>query len=186
MPPQGPPPEDPQNGPANGPHQGHPPANGPHNQPPSANGPHGTPQGPGGQAAGQGPGTPGGTYRPPQGPGPQGGPYPGPGQYGPPPGQASNTGTVVGLAFAGVALYFVINVALALVALGMSGGGNQRAAFAVVAILLGLIAFGGGIALVIVRKPWSKGLGLGLMIGWALASIVSAGYCTGLNPGMYA
>ncbi|MFI6324615.1 hypothetical protein ACIBG8_44310 [Nonomuraea sp. NPDC050556] len=132
-------------------------------------GPYGTPQGPG-----------------PQGPGPQGGPYPGPGQYGPPPPtQASNAGTVVGLAFAGVAIYFVINVILAFVALGLGGSGNQRAAFAAIAILLALIAFGGGITLLIVRKPWSKGLGLGLMIGWALASIVSAGFCTGLNPGMY-
>jgi hypothetical protein len=36
------------------------------------------------------------------------------------------------------------------------------------------------------RKPWSQGLGMGLMIGWALVSIVSAGFCTGLNPGLYA
>jgi hypothetical protein len=25
-----------------------------------------------------------------------------------------------------------------------------------------------------------------LMIGWALTSIITAGYCTGLNPGLYA
>jgi hypothetical protein len=28
-------------------------------------------------------------------------------------------------------------------------------------------------------------MGLGLMIGWALWSITTAGFCTGINPGLY-
>ncbi|GGO77948.1 hypothetical protein [Nonomuraea cavernae] len=54
------------------------------------------------------------------------------------------------------------------------------------AAVLALIGLGTGAGLLFVRKPWATGAGLGLMIGWALWSIVSAGYCTGLNPGLYA
>lgn len=34
------------------------------------------------------------------------------------------------------------------------------------------------------RQPRAQA-GLGLMIGWALTSILTVGYCTGLNPTMY-
>ncbi|MEV1239453.1 hypothetical protein [Nonomuraea sp. NPDC049750] len=63
---------------------------------------------------------------------------------------------------------------------------SSTVAIGVAAGFLAVVGIGAGILLVVLRKPWALGLGLGLMIGWALASIVSAGYCTGLNPGMYA
>jgi hypothetical protein len=50
---------------------------------------------------------------------------------------------------------------------------------------LALFAFGVGGVLVALRKPWAMGLGLGLMIGWALTSIFTVGICTGINPSIY-
>ena len=44
---------------------------------------------------------------------------------------------------------------------------------------------GGGAALLAVRNPHAKGVGLGLMIGWALTSLVTVGFCTGINPALY-
>ncbi|MEV6150565.1 hypothetical protein AB0L53_09505 [Nonomuraea sp. NPDC052129] len=89
---------------------------------------------------------------------------------------------IVGLAFAGAFGYWILNVIVGLIVLSMS----STVAIGVAAGLLAVVGIGAGIVLVVLRKPWALGLGLGLMIGWALASIVSAGYCTGLNPGMYA
>jgi hypothetical protein len=88
---------------------------------------------------------------------------------------------IVGLAFAGVFAYVVVNVLASLIALSL----GSSVAFGVAAVFLALVAIGGGAALIILRRSWALGLGLGLLIGWALASIVSAGYCTGLNPGLY-
>ena len=34
-------------------------------------------------------------------------------------------------------------------------------------------------------SPYAKGLGLGLMIGWAVTSLFTVGFCTGINPEMY-
>ncbi|MBN6058328.1 hypothetical protein JYK22_40790, partial [Nonomuraea sp. RK-328] len=67
---------------------------------------------------------------------------------------------------------------------GMDGGGNSGWT-AGAAVVLALVGLGGGAVLLALRRPWTTGLGLGLMIGWALWSILSAGYCTGINPGMY-
>ncbi|MEU8251971.1 hypothetical protein [Nonomuraea sp. NPDC048916] len=64
-------------------------------------------------------------------------------------------------------------------------GASSTPVIAVGAVVLALIGLGAGAGLLFVRKPWATGAGLGLMIGWALWSIVSAGYCTGLNPGLY-
>ncbi|TDD12868.1 hypothetical protein E1292_00635 [Nonomuraea deserti] len=86
------------------------------------------------------------------------------------------------MAFAGVFGYLLVNVAVGLVAVSV----GSTAAFGVAAGVLAVVGLGLGTAFVLLRKPWSRGLGLGLMIGWALASIVSAGYCTGLNPELYA
>ncbi|MEU8150077.1 hypothetical protein [Nonomuraea sp. NPDC048901] len=89
---------------------------------------------------------------------------------------------IVGLAFAGAFGYWILNVIVGLIVVSMS----STVAIGVAAGLLAVVGIGAGIVLVVLRRPWALGLGLGLMIGWALASIVSAGYCTGLNPGMYA
>lgn len=47
-------------------------------------------------------------------------------------------------------------------------------AFAVLSVV---VAFGGGLALVSIPRTWARGLGLGLMIGWALVVLFTAGLC---------
>ncbi|MEV5557201.1 hypothetical protein AB0L44_26390 [Nonomuraea wenchangensis] len=113
-------------------------------------------------------------------------PPPPPPPFPPPPPQGQgpeprNTGVIVGLAFAGLFGYVVINFFVGLVAISVA----QTVAFAVGAGFLALVGLGVGVTFLLLRKSWSIGLGLGLMMGWALVSIVSAGWCTGLNPGMY-
>jgi hypothetical protein len=93
-------------------------------------------------------------------------------------------GLVFGMAVAGVFGYLLINVVVGLVALQVQSQGPV--VFGIAAAFLALAGIGAGVVLLVLRKPWSRGLGMGLMIGWALASIVSAGWCTGLNPGLYA
>ncbi|TMR09296.1 hypothetical protein ETD86_44120 [Nonomuraea turkmeniaca] len=66
-----------------------------------------------------------------------------------------------------------------------SNGANTPYVVAGAAVLI-LVGLGVGIGLLIIRKSWTRGLGLGLMIGWALWSVLSAGICTGLNPSLYA
>jgi hypothetical protein len=99
-------------------------------------------------------------------------------------GGSGSGGVVAGMAVLGFVAYVVINMVIGFVAIAVAQ--DRTAVFAVAAVLLALISLGGGLALILKRLPWSKGLGLGLMLGWALTSIVSAGWCTGLNPGMYA
>ncbi len=92
------------------------------------------------------------------------------------------------MAFAGVAIFVVLNLVAffaTLSAAGAAGSGNQNLVLGIGAALLAGIALGGGGLLIALRKPWAKGLGLGLMIGWALMSIVSVGLCTGVNPSIY-
>ena len=105
-----------------------------------------------------------------------------PGWYPPPP--PSSTGTVVGLAVVGVLLFGAVNLLVGLVVLAVAAE-HGGAVVGAGAVILALIAFGGGAVLIALRRPWAKGLGIGLMIGWALLSITSVGYCTGLNPEMY-
>jgi hypothetical protein len=105
-----------------------------------------------------------------------------PGWYPPPP--PSSTGTVVGLAVVGVLLFGAVNLFVGLVVLAVAAE-HGGAVVGVGAVILALIAFGGGACLIALRRPWTKGLGIGLMIGWALLSVTSVGFCTGLNPEMY-
>ena len=111
-------------------------------------------------------------------------PPPPPGWYPPPPPPPNTTGTVVGLAVVGVLSFGAVNLLVGLVVLVIASG-RGGAVVGAGAVLLALIAFGGGAGLIALRRPWAKGLGIGLMIGWALLSITSVGYCTGLNPEMY-
>lgn len=109
--------------------------------------------------------------------------YPPPGYRppGPPPRRARIS---VGMAFVGAFLYFVINFVVGFAVLSMAGSsGNTAVATGAAALALG--ALGGGGALLATKNPAVKGLGLGLMIGWAFLSVVSVGFCTGLNPEMY-
>lgn len=109
------------------------------------------------------------------------GPYP---PY-PPPRKESSAGLVVGLAAAGAFAYFVVNFVVAILVLMLASGPTSGNVILAGAIGLALFAFGVGGVLVALRKPWALGLGLGLMIGWALTSIGTVGICTGINPSIY-
>ncbi|SEL44825.1 hypothetical protein [Nonomuraea pusilla] len=87
----------------------------------------------------------------------------------------------MGLAIAGMFGFLMVNLVVALVAISM----ESTVALGVAAGFLALLGLGAGVVLVVLRKSWSIGLGLGLMIGWGLSSIVTAGFCTGLNPALY-
>ncbi|MFI7615462.1 hypothetical protein ACIBP6_29965 [Nonomuraea terrae] len=94
---------------------------------------------------------------------------------------------MVGMLFAGLGLYSVLNVILvvAVLASGMSWTGDGPSPALLMAVVLIVVGPVAGIVLCFVRGSWTRGLGLGLMIGWATWSIVSVGFCTGLNPGLY-
>ena len=114
-------------------------------------------------------------------------PYPPPGGGYPPrqPPQCS-TGLVIGMAAVGVCLDVAVNFVTGFVVVFIAVSATPPPAVLVLgAVLLAVFAFGGGAGLLAVRKPWAKGLGLGLMIGWALTSICTVGICTGLNPALY-
>lgn len=112
---------------------------------------------------------------------PQYPPYPQHPQYGyPPPNPKAISG---GGVVCGVILFPVLNVGVGFLTLMLAD--QQKVLLAFGAALLAFLAFGGGFALWKTGNPASKGLGLGLMIGWALTSILTVGYCTGLNPTMY-
>ncbi|HEX4813020.1 MAG TPA: hypothetical protein VFV66_09750 [Nonomuraea sp.] len=89
---------------------------------------------------------------------------------------------------ASLTLYSVINtiVGFFIFVAAMDTAGSRTALVATGTAALALVGLGVGGGLMFVRRPWARGLGLGLMIGWALWSILSAGFCTGLNPGLYA
>ncbi|GGP02604.1 hypothetical protein GCM10012278_10400 [Nonomuraea glycinis] len=97
------------------------------------------------------------------------------------------------MAFAGVGIYSAVNTVLgffiffAALSQGTStsGGPSPSVLVAVGAVILVVVGLVAGIGLLFVRKPWATGMGLGLMIGWALWSITTAGFCTGINPGLY-
>jgi hypothetical protein len=89
----------------------------------------------------------------------------------------------MGMAVLGSFVYFMINFVIAFMAIAAADSGKGVLIGATV--LLAAIAFGGGGALLATPSPTSKGLGLGLMIGWALTSVFTAGFCTGINPTMY-
>ncbi|ORB33433.1 hypothetical protein BST39_26410 [Mycobacterium paraseoulense] len=84
-------------------------------------------------------------------------------------------------------LYVGINTVLGpLVLFGLANAVAPKIAFATGAVLLAMIAFGGGGGLLFAkRSAWARGIGMGLMIGWALTSILTVGICTGLNPMLY-
>lgn len=108
-------------------------------------------------------------------------PYPG---WPPPPRRSG--GEIFGAVVVGVFLYFGINLVVGfMVIAGLAQAVSSHAALVTGAIVLGLIAFGGGGVLVALRNPWARGIGMGLMIGWAITSIVTVGFCTGLNPTLY-
>lgn len=108
---------------------------------------------------------------------------PPPPYQGEPPGRNDRAAALMATASVGIVAFIVLDfVAIGIV---MDSGAlvftETRAAQITLAVLLAGVAFGGGGALCFVRAPWARGFGIGLMIGWALLSIVSGGLCTGLN-----
>ncbi|MCV7214450.1 hypothetical protein H7J51_04020 [Mycobacterium crocinum] len=121
-------------------------------------------------------------YPPPPG-------YQPPGQYGypplgPPPWQPPTPRISVGMTFLGAFLYMPLNFVVGFAVLAMSEGSGHGALVAG-AVLLAIIAFGGGATLLATSNANGKGFGLGLMIGWAVLTVVSVGFCTGINPELY-
>ncbi|WP_221891374.1 hypothetical protein [Microbispora sp. KK1-11] len=95
---------------------------------------------------------------------------------------------VIAMTIAGIVGYVIVNFVLFLATLAAADGfasDHKNVALIGGSVILALIAFGGGTLLLLLRKPWSRGLGLGLMIGWALLTIFTAGFCTGVNPSLY-
>lgn len=60
-------------------------------------------------------------------------------------------------------------------------GGDLAARSALPAVLYAALIFLGGGALCFLKSRPTRGFAVGLMAGWALLSIVSAGICTGLS-----
>lgn len=98
-----------------------------------------------------------------------------------------STGVVVAMTFVGVVLFAVVNVAAFVATLSVADavGSGKLLIVAIAASLLAAVALGGGALLIRLRRPWTRGLGLGLIVGWVLATLVSAGLATGVNPAIY-
>ncbi|ORB76684.1 hypothetical protein [Mycobacterium timonense] len=92
------------------------------------------------------------------------------------------TGNVI----AGIGLYIAINVPVFIKMNQYTGTSEHRhTVMAIGAVALAVIALLGGGALLLAHNRSTKAIGLGLIIGGALSSVLSAGYCTGLNPSDY-
>ncbi len=99
-------------------------------------------------------------------------PPPPPPGYGAEPPRAPRSisvGAAVGGAFIPVGMSVVL----------FAGGLFRTSAGAIVFAAIALV--GGGMLAFATKPAIGRGLGLGLMIGWAVLSIVSAGFCTGLQ-----
>ncbi|WP_231395930.1 hypothetical protein [Mycobacterium sp. URHD0025] len=116
-------------------------------------------------------------------------PYPPGYPYGPPPQPPRRIS--VPMVILGPFLYAALNLVIGFAAFigagaADSSGGSTNAVFGGAALLLAFIAFGSGTLMLLSKNPTAKGLGIGLMVGWALVSLFTAGFCTGINPELYA
>lgn len=75
-------------------------------------------------------------------------------------------------AFGFVILAFVLGAGLL--------AGPDNTGRIVVAVLLGAIALL-GVPMLFVRGWIVRGIGIGLLLGWGIATVISGGVCTGLN-----
>ncbi|WP_206072323.1 hypothetical protein [Antrihabitans stalactiti] len=130
---------------------------------------------------------------PQQPPPPQGYPAYPPPQYPvyppgyPPPRRNNDGGIVIGFVFVGITVSVVLNILVMIAALSIVGAdsnvGNDGTQFLWISgVLSVVVAFGGGGGLIAFKKPWTKGMGIGLMIGWALMSIL-VGFCVSILQG---
>lgn len=79
----------------------------------------------------------------------------------------------VGFIFLGILLVIPMSVAIIFGLYGQSPG-------LVAGLFAGLVFIGGG-GLCFVKSPPARGIGIGLMAGWAILSITTGGLCTGLS-----
>jgi hypothetical protein len=117
---------------------------------------------------------------PPPPPSPPDGPRPPPDAPPPPPdwwaaAAPPPTGRPISVGFLFLGIVLVIPMSVAIV-FGLYG---QSPAL-VAGLFAGLVFIGGG-GLCFVKSPTARGIGLGLMAGWAILSITTAGLCTGLS-----
>lgn len=126
---------------------------------------------------------------PPPPPGYPAYPYPPGYGYGPPP--QPQRSISVPMVILGPFLYAALNLVIGFAGFMGAGaadsaGGSTNLVLGGTAVLLAIIAFGGGTVMLLSKNPTAKGLGIGLMVGWALVSLFTAGFCTGINPDLYA
>ena len=98
-----------------------------------------------------------------------------------------SAGLIIGLAFAGLIAYSIVNAILGILIFisTLDQNGPNHPIIISCTIFLALLGLVAGAGLQFLRKPWATGLGLGFLIGWALWSILSAGICTGISPDLY-
>ncbi|MBF6359153.1 hypothetical protein IU447_03425 [Nocardia farcinica] len=116
-------------------------------------------------------------------------PPPPPPSVGPPPPGSGNGLVVAGFAVLGAFVYICANAVLGFMVflLVSERPGTTGEIILGVATAAGVLTvFVGGGLLIRTRNAVAKGLGLGLMIGWALVTICTVGLCTGVNPDLYA
>lgn len=93
-----------------------------------------------------------------------------------------------GMGCFGIFVFVLVNFIGFIAVVNTIGGSADNTAALAVAGAVCLAAFalvGGGAMARFGTDPGVKGFGVGLMIGWALVSIFTAGMCTGINPGLY-
>jgi hypothetical protein len=114
-------------------------------------------------------------------------PPPPPGwQPGPPPRPSGDGALLAGMAATGAALFIAVNAVVGFfVLLGAVDSSTGNTVVAIAAVGSALVAFGGGTLLILTKNTIAKGMGMGLMIGWALVTVCTVGFCTGVNPSLY-
>ncbi|MFD4458909.1 hypothetical protein [Nocardia sp. NPDC058480] len=113
-------------------------------------------------------------------------PPPPPHQGGKPPGQG---GQVAAMALAGAMAFIVANAMAGffvfMVVASINDDTATKVLFGLTAVAGAAVAFGGGWLLIRRKRPAPKGFGMGLMIGWSLVTVCTAGLCTAINPELY-
>ncbi|MFE3542751.1 hypothetical protein ACFXK0_07245 [Nocardia sp. NPDC059177] len=92
------------------------------------------------------------------------------------------------MALAGASTFVGVNAVAGFIAFLIAAANEQnvgRAVFALTGVISAVSAFVGGWLLIRLKKPIPKGFGMGLMIGWALVTVCTAGICTAVNPALY-
>ncbi|MBC7299617.1 MAG: hypothetical protein H5T78_01550 [Nocardia sp.] len=93
------------------------------------------------------------------------------------------------MALAGAMAFIVVNAIAGFIVVMVVASINDdtatRVLFGLTALAGVATAFGGGWLLIRRKRPAPKGFGMGLMIGWSLVTVFTAGLCTAINPELY-